>query len=107
MPAFLVDRLIDRQDPHIAQDRVADELFDAAGLFRRLVAARQHDIDAIVGQNEAAGAGFRRNLDGDGAHAFRQHGGHEARALGHHHIGIANGIACHHGDAHDRAGEIR
>jgi hypothetical protein len=34
----------------------------AGGLLRLAVAARQDDVDMIVGQNESADARFRRNL---------------------------------------------
>ena len=58
------------------------------------VAARcQDDVDAVVRQDEAAGAGLRRNLRGNGAHAGRQDRGHEAGALGVHQFGFANRLA--------------
>ncbi len=52
-------------------------------------------------QNEAAGAGFRRDLRGNGAHAGRQDRRHEARALGVHQLGFADRLARDEGHARD------
>ncbi len=106
LAVLFVDGLIDREHPHVAQNRVADEFLDAGRLFRRFVAPRQQDVDAVVRQDEAAGAGLRRNVDRGRAHALRQHRGHEARALGHHDLGLADRIAGQHRDPHDRADEV-
>src|SRR5262249_53445883 len=46
------------EHPHVAQNRLADEFLDAGGLFRGLVTVRQHHVDVIVGQDEAASAGI-------------------------------------------------
>ena len=47
-----------------------------------LVALGQQHVDAIVRQNEAAGAGFRRDFGRNRPHAGRQDRGHEAGSVG-------------------------
>ncbi len=48
----------------------------------------------VVRQDEAAGAGLRRNLRRDRAHAGRQDRGHEAGALGVDQLGLADRLAA-------------
>ena len=78
-----------------------------AAFFGIAVAARSHDdVDPVIRQNEAAGAGFRRNLRGNCAHAGRKDRGHEAGALGVDQFGFTDRFARNEGRAHDHAGEI-
>ena len=69
LPFLVLNRLVDREHPHVPQDRFADVLLDAGDLLRPLVAAREDDVDMVVRQDEAAGVAFRRYVDRDRAHA--------------------------------------
>ncbi len=62
----------------------------ACGVIR---AAGHDDVDAIVRQDEAAGAGVGRDLGGDGAHAGRQDRRHEA-LIGADELGGADRLAA-------------
>jgi len=54
---------------------------------------RKDHVDAVVGQNEAAGAGFRRYFRRDRAHARRQNSGHEAGPIGLYQLLFADRLA--------------
>ena len=70
-------------------------------------APRQDHVDAVVRQDEAAGAGFRRNFGRDRAHAGRQDRRHEAcGAVGLDQLGFADRFARGERRAGDRAGEL-
>jgi hypothetical protein len=79
---------------------------DAGLLFRFAVAAAQDHVDPVVGQDEAAGAGFRGDLGRERPHAGGQDRGHEARSVGLDEFSLANRLAGHHGGARDRAGQL-
>jgi len=76
--------------------------FDAGHFFGFAVAAGQHHVDAVIGQDESAGAGLGRDLGRGGAHSRRQNGRHVARALGLDDLVVAHRFARRHRDAHDR-----
>src|SRR6202142_2880834 len=90
----LLHVLVDRQHADIGENRFAAVRVAATGGFVGVgLAARQNDVDMIVRQNESAGAGFRRNLRGYGAHAGRQHPGHEAGSFGVHKLRLADRLS--------------
>src|SRR5271166_6086103 len=68
----VVDHLIDRQDPNIAQDCVAD----------RALAVAVQNVDTVVGQDEPARRTLGRNANCHGALARRQHRGEIAGVTG-------------------------
>ena len=105
LAVLLLDVLVDRQHADVVQDRFAGLHLGAGGFFGVAIAARQDDVDAVVRQDEAAGAGFRRNLRRDRAHAGRQDRRHEARALGVDQLGFADRLAGDERRARDRAGQ--
>jgi hypothetical protein len=106
LAVLLADRLIDREHPHVSQNRLADEFLDACGLFRGLVAVGQHHVDVIVGQDEASGAGVGRHVQRYRAHPARQDRGHEAAVLGDDDLAVAYRLSSRDRAAHDGADEI-
>ena len=104
--AFLfLRRLIDREHAHIGEDdlRMDDVGAACVGI---LFAPGEDDVDAVVRQDEAAGAGLRRDFGRDRAHAGRQDGGHEAGAVGPDQLRLADRLAGNEGRARDRAGDL-
>ena len=75
------EHLIDSQNPDVSQDRFGDVFFDAGKLFRRLVAARQQNVDMVIREDEAAGAGIGCHIHRNRAHAVGQHRGQKAAGL--------------------------
>src|SRR5919202_6562449 len=75
---LLAERLVDGQNLHAAQDGLALERLAAFAL----VPPGQDHVDLVARQNEAAGAGFGRNLGRDGAHPGGQDGRHDAALAG-------------------------
>ena len=71
-----------------------------------LLALGEQDVDAVVGQDESAGAGFRRNFGRDRPQAARQDCRHEAGAVGLDQLLLADRFAGDKGRAHDRTGDI-
>src|SRR6185312_8240743 len=98
------DVLVDRQDADIGEDRLAALTVAAAGLVG--VALGQDDVDAVVRQDEAAGAGLGRNLRRNGTHAGRQDGGHVAGPVRVHELGLADWLTRDEGRAGDLAGKL-
>ena len=72
-----------------------------------LLALGKNHVDPVVRQDEAAGAGLRRNLGGDGAHAGGQDRRHEAGSVGLDQLLLADRFAGDEGRARDRAGDLR
>ena len=102
----LLDRLVDGQHAHVVEDRLG-HVFGTAGARRSLVDSPGHDdVDVVVGQDEAAGAGIGRDPDGDGALALRQDGRHEA-AIGADQLGVADRLAGIEAGAGDGADDGR
>src|ERR1700728_3459409 len=62
LAVLLTEDLIDREHPHVLENCFADVFLDAAVFLRRLVATGEHDIDVVVGQDEAARPGFGRDI---------------------------------------------
>ena len=77
-----------------------------AGAVRVLVVLGKNDVDPVVGQDKAAGAGFRGNFGGNRAHAAGQDRGHEARSVRLHQLLFANGLAGDEWGAGDRADDL-
>src|ERR1035441_8935894 len=106
LAVFLLHVLVDRQHADIGENGFAAVRVAAAGAFIGVAfAACQNDVDMIVRQDESAGAGLRRNLRGDGAHAGRQDRGHEAGAFGIHELGLADRFAADEWIARDGPGQ--
>src|ERR1035437_8735236 len=106
LAVFLLHVLVDRQHADIGKTGFAAVRVAAAGAFIGVAfSACQNDVDMIVRQDESAGAGLRRNLRGDGAHAGRQDRGHEAGAFGIHELGLADRLAADEWIARDGPGQ--
>src|SRR6202008_2853581 len=102
---FLLWRLVDREHANIGQRDLGDD--DV--LLRRVwifLAAGENDVDTVVGQDESAGAGLRRDLRRYRAISAGQDRGHEARAVSLHQFGFADRLAGNEGGARDRAGNL-
>src|ERR1700732_5468339 len=71
LAVLFLRRLIDRENADIGQDGFRDHDVGSSSAIRIriLLAPGKNDVDPVVGQNEAAGAGLRRNLGRDGAPA--------------------------------------
>src|SRR6185295_16035502 len=106
LAVLLAERLVDRQDADVRQDRFADLGLSGAGLFGFAVAARENHVDAVVRQDEAAGAGLRGDFGRDRAHALVEHGGHVARAVRLDQLGLADRFARDERRARDGAGKL-
>ena len=102
---FFLRRLIDRQHTDVGENDFGLDGVASAAL-RILFALGEDDVDAVVGQDEAAGAGFRRDFSGDGAHPGRQDRGHEAGTVGLHQLGFADRLARNEGVARNRARDL-
>ena len=102
---FLFWRLVDSENADIAEDDLGTDDIGRAAV-RILLALRKDDIDPVVRQNKAAGAGLRRNFGGDSAHSGRQNRGHEARAIRLDQLRLANRLAGNEWCARDRAGNL-
>ena len=76
------------------------------GAVLGLLALGKNHIDPVVRQDEAAGAGFRRDFGGDGAHAGRQDRGHEAGAVGPDQLLLPDRLAGDERRARDRARDL-
>jgi hypothetical protein len=59
-PVFLIDRLIDGQHPNISQNRGGGVSLNASRFFGGFVPPRQHDVHAVIRQDETAGARLGR-----------------------------------------------
>ena len=106
LAVLFLRRLVDREHADVRQDDFGiDDIGRAgwSGFFSRL--DRMH-VDAVVGQDEAAGAGLRRDFGRDGAHAGRQDRGHEAGSVGLDQLLLADRLAGDEGGARDRAGDL-
>ena len=88
--------------------RMISELTTSATvLVGTLLALGKDHVDAVVRQDEAAGAGLRRNFGGDGAHAGGQDRRHEAGSVGPDQLLLADRLAGDEGRARDRARHLR
>src|ERR1700742_3597684 len=74
---FFLRRLVDGEDSNIGQCDLGDDKIGQLRI-RILDATGENDVDAIVGQNESTGAGFRGNFRRHGAISAGQDRGHEA-----------------------------
>ena len=106
LAVFFLRRLVDRQNADIGQDDFRVDDIGGAGAIRVLLALGKNDVDPVVGQDKAAGAGFRRDFGRDGAHAGRQDRGHEARPVGLDQLRLADRLAGDKRRARDRAGDL-
>ena len=66
----VLNDLPDGEHADVGQNGLRAEDFDAARLRRLVVAEDAHDVDAVVGKNEAAGAGIAVVVDSDRDRAF-------------------------------------
>src|SRR5262249_43802786 len=105
LAVLFLDRLLDRWHAHVGENDLAG-VGGGAGLLGILVDARQDDVDVIVRQDEAAGAGFRRDVGRDRALALGQDRGHVARALRPDQPGLTDRLAGRERLARDRSGEL-
>src|SRR5579875_3556298 len=101
LAVFLLELLVDREHADVAQDDLA-RLCLAVALA---IAAGENHVDVVVRQNEARRGAFRRNGDGNRAHARRQDRRHESRPVRSHQLGLANRLAGDERRARDRAVE--
>ena len=102
LAVLFLDGLIDRQHAHIAKNGFRG----AAALFG-IAVARSHDhVDPVIRQDEAARAGFWRDLRGNCALALRQDRRHEPRALGVDQFGLTDRFARHEWRAHDHTRKL-
>ena len=104
---FFLRRLVDGEHPHFFRTS-CEETIRSRGPsgIRLLLAFRQNHVDAVVGQDEAACAGFRRDFGRNRPHAGRQDGGHEPRAVGFHQLLLADRFAGDERCAGDRADDL-
>ena len=87
--------------------RMISETGDVRALaVRVLVALGKKHVDAVVRQDEAAGAGFRRDFGGNGPEAGGQDRRHEAGSVGLHQLLLADRLAGDERRARDRAGDL-
>ena len=106
LAVFFLRRLIDREHADVGQDDFRVDDVGCAGLsafFSRLV---ENDVDPVVRQDKAAGAGLRRDFGRDRAHAGRQDRGHEAGTVGLHQFLLADRLARDERRARDRADDF-
>src|SRR6185437_4100356 len=103
---FFLRSLIDRENADVGEDDLGTDVIGRSGAVRILVAFRKNDVDPVVGQDEAAGAGLGRNLGGNGPHAGRQDRGHETRPVGLDQLGLANRLARDERRTRDRAHDL-
>src|SRR5262249_35519997 len=106
LAVLCLDRLVDGQHAHVRQDDLAGVSFDAGDFFLRPIPARENDVDVIVGQDESAGTGLRRDLDRDGPHARGQNCRHVAGAGGLDQFRFADRLAGGDRHARDRADQL-
>ena len=71
-----------------------------------LFALGKNDVDPVVRQDEAAGAGLGRDFGRDGAHAGGQDRRHEARSVGLDQLRLPDRLARDERRARDRAGDL-
>src|SRR6266446_2321499 len=87
--------LIDREDANICQDDFrTDDIGSTGAVIRALVVLRKNDVDPVVRQNKAAGAGLRRDFGRKGTHAGGQDRRHEARSIGLDQLLFTDRLAC-------------
>src|SRR6185312_3039409 len=103
---FFLRSLINRENADVVEDDLGVDVFSRSGAVRILVALRKYDVDPVVGQDEATGTGFGRNLGGNGSHAARQDRGHETRPVGLDQLGLANRLARDERRTRDRAHDL-
>ena len=106
LAVLLLDRLVDCQHAHVDENDLADVNLHAGALFRRPIAAREDDVDVVVGQDESAGSGLGRNFERDREHARGQDGCHIAATRAFDQLGFADGLAGGKRRARDRAREL-
>jgi hypothetical protein len=80
--------------------------FSTPVVFSAAFAVRQHHVDVIVGQDEAAGAGVGRHVQRYRTHSARQDRGHEAAVLGDNDLAVAYRLSSGDRAARDCADEI-
>src|SRR5215470_10252597 len=94
LAVLVLDGLIDRQHPDVGEDDLARMGVGSGRLVGVLVVApRQDDVDMVVRENEARGAGVGRDVDRDCPLALGQDRGHVSGALGLDQLGLADRLA--------------
>ena len=106
LAVLLLGRLVDREHADVRQDHLGDDDLGDCRIFGMLLAAGEDHVDPVVRQDEAAGAGFRRDFGRHRARAARQDRGHEAGAGALDQLLLADRLARDDGVARDRAGDL-